>query len=91
MNFPPLLCLPLNYVPRAADRLVGRFSPILSQLDIFYLFYIHTAIAKEPSNMSTFLKNFTYLLETERETGRGSPTWDSILGLQDHTLGGRRR
>ena len=33
-----------------------------------------------------------------RDTGRGrtrlhagSPTWDSIPGLQDHDLGGRRR
>ena len=36
-----------------------------------------------------------YLLETERERKRrrlhaGIATWDSILGLQDHALGGRQ-
>ena len=47
-----------------------------------------------------FFKDFIYLFmkETERERGRdtgrgrsrlhaGSPMWDSILGLQDYTLG----
>ena len=51
-----------------------------------------------------FFKDFIYLfIETQRErerqdTGRGrsrlhaeSPTWDLIPGLQDHTLGCRRR
>ena len=50
-----------------------------------------------------FLKDFIYLFtrdthrERERDRGRersrlhaGSPTWDWIRGLQDHTLGWRR-
>ena len=45
-----------------------------------------------------FKKDFIYLFMIEKERGRdtgrgnsrlhaGSPTWDSIPGLQDHTLG----
>ena len=51
-----------------------------------------------------FFKDFIYLfmIDSQRERGRdtgrgrsrlhaGSPTWDSIPGLQDHALGWRRR
>ena len=62
---------------------------------------VRTASGKLPNYF--FFKDFIYLfIDTQRErsrnTGRGrsrlhagSPTWDSIPGLQDHTPGCRRR
>ena len=56
---------------------------------------------REPAQLPfPFLKNFIYLFMRERQTGTdrgrsrlhaGSPTWGSILGLEDHALGRRWR
>ena len=61
----------------------------------------HSHVVMRLGRKDFFLRFYLFIHERHRERGRdtgrereagsmqGSPMWDSILGLQDHTLGRR--